>query len=103
MPRPRGAAALALVLLFLLLAPALTGCFRVTYQSGRPRGPVKVRHTHGFFLLGLVGEMHVRPEADCQGKGVARMASGVTAVDALLTIVTVGIYAPRTVVVTCAP
>ena len=79
------------------------GCFRVTYQSSVKRpGPVKVHHDFDFFLVGLIGEAHVRPDADCPGKGVARMASGLTVVDSLLTIITIGIYSPRTVVVTCA-
>jgi hypothetical protein len=81
----------------------VTGCFRVTYVSStRLPSEVKVRHTHDFWVLGLVGEAHLRPDADCAGRGVARMASGLTIVDSLLTIVTIGIYAPRTVVITCA-
>jgi hypothetical protein len=97
--RPERCASLLLIVLLLLGS----GCFRVTYRSAvRRPSEVKVTHRHAFWIVGLVGEMNVRPEADCQGRGVARMASGLTVVDSLLTIVTIGIYAPRTVVVTCA-
>jgi hypothetical protein len=97
----RERAALAAAALCIVLA--VPGCFRTTYRSSTLKpSPTKVTKEYDYFVLGLIGEHHVWPARECKGRGVARMASGLTAVDALLTVVTFGIYAPRTVVITCA-
>jgi hypothetical protein len=90
-------------LALLVVVALLGGCFRVTYRSPS-RTPADEHHAHrySFFVLGLIGHADVHPGADCPQTGVARIASGVTVADALLTFVTIGIYTPRSVVITCA-
>lgn len=95
MPRLRTAAAA------LCAAAALAGCHTVRYQTGRPASPRKVEQTHHFFLWGLVGKPVVDLDAACP-EGAARWSNHSTAGDWLASVVTLGLWSPRTVTIECA-
>lgn len=61
-----------------------------TYQRSLP-----------FFIGGLVGEKHVDAKIVCANRPVAQFQTENTFLDQLLLIVTLGIYAPRTVKIWC--
>ena len=89
----------------LLVAVALAttaACMNVTYVA-KSRQPSAVVHEQKltFFIGGLVGEQDIQAGQLCPG-GVARVHTKHTFVDALLTGITLGIYAPRTAEITCA-
>ncbi len=56
-----------------------------------------------FFLWGLVGEAHVNVDQICGSNVPKQLQAQHTFVDSFLTILTLGIYAPRTVKVWCGP
>ena len=64
-----------------------------------PRGHV-VESKHAYYLLGLVGKATVDASRVCN-EGVAAVESRSTTGQKLLTVLTIGVYAPRTVTVTC--
>jgi Bor protein len=80
----------------------LAGCHNVTYVA-KTRTPSEAVHEEkmNFFVVGLVGTHDVQAGDRCP-TGVARVKTTQTFVDVMLTIVTVGIYAPRTAQITCA-
>jgi len=88
---------LALVLLF-------AACSTVTI---RPKGTAKAgtdptwSSSESFFLWGLVGEHRIDVSKVCGNKGVKQMQAQDTFVDSLLTLLTIGIYSPRTAKVWC--
>ena len=85
----------------LVLGLAAAGCYRVAYETDLPAGgPVRTQ-TATFFLGGLIGETTVDLQALCPN-GVARWQNEASPVDTILTYVTVGIFTPRTITVTCA-
>lgn len=63
-----------------------------SYESSKP-----------FFLGGLVGEAHVDVDQICGSNVPKQLQAQHTFVDSLLTGLTLGIYAPRTVKVWCGP
>jgi hypothetical protein len=81
-----------------------TGCYSVTI---RPDGGFKVatqpsfEQRQDFYLWGLVGESHIDTQKVCSSKTPTQMQSQVTVVDALLGLVTLGIYSPETAKVWC--
>lgn len=93
--RPTAAALLAVALL-------ITGCHTIRYEAGRPASPRHVERKLHFFAWGLGGQpATVDLDALCP-EGAARWRSGSTAGDWFLSVVTLGLYTPRTVVVECA-
>jgi hypothetical protein len=81
----------------------LGGCYNVSYVSKtRMPSTKKIDHDLGFWLWGLVGVEHIDLQKDCGADGVAKIRSRNTFVDEVLTVITLGIYAPRTTTVTCA-
>ncbi len=81
-----------------------TGCYSVT---SRPQGGFKVagkptfEQRQDFYLWGLVGESHIDTAKVCANKQPVQMQSQVTPVDALLGLVTIGIYSPESAKVWC--
>jgi len=81
-----------------------TGCYNVTI---RPDGGFKMaskptfEQRQDFYLWGLVGESHIDTTRVCFKNGPAQMQSEMTVVDALLGIVTLGIYSPETAKIWC--
>jgi hypothetical protein len=88
----------------LLLAATLasSGCYRATFY----RDPsVSKGETHdewtNFYVFGLVGSEKVDVRPFCPGGDVAAVQTGGNFVTGLVSVVTIGIYTPRKVYVTC--
>lgn len=95
---------LKILLATTVLAASLVGCSTVTVQ---PKPIPKLVSTpnfeksKNFYLWGLVGHARVDVKAVCDGKDVKQMQSQQTFPDSLLTLITLGLYAPHTVKVWC--
>ncbi len=83
---------------------ALSGaCASVIYVAPNKTPSARVvDHDLTFWLWGLVGHEHVPVDQDCGAAGAAKIRARNTFVDGLLGGITLGIYQPRTVTVTCA-
>ena len=79
---------------------AFGACHRTTYTTTRPRGETKSVWTH-YYVLGLIGHAKIDAKKLCPN-GVARIVGYQNVGHILLTVVTIGIYAPRMIAVTCA-
>ena len=79
-----------------------TGCFKATFISDPSvvRGEMHDEWT-SFFVFGLVGTEHVDVREYCRG-AVAEVRTGANAGTVVVSVVTLGIYTPRKVYVTCA-
>lgn len=84
-------------------ALALTGCYKVQVMSNPSvvRG-VERSSWQNFFIFGLVGEARVDVRELCGGGQAATVETGMSFMNGLGSAVTFGLWAPRTVVVTCA-
>ena len=56
-----------------------------------------------FFFWGLAGEHSIDVKEVCGGRDAKQMQTQNTFVDGLLRVITLGIYAPRTAKIWCAP
>jgi len=94
----RGIATSALVASLLL---GTNGCYKATFINPA----VVPGETHeewtDFFIVGLVGKEEFDVREFCPGEA-AKVATGGNFLTDLVTVVTLGIYAPRKVYVTCA-
>lgn len=87
-----------LVLSFTLVV--VTGCYHQVVETGlTPTGPV-INRTAGVMFWGLAGA-EVDATAEC-ASGVAVVETQQTFLNGLLAVVTLGIYTPQTVSITCA-
>ena len=84
-----------------LAALALAGCHVVRYDTGRPASPRVVTVPVNFFVWGLIGDAVVDLDAACP-EGAARWQNQATLGDAVIDVITAGIWSPRTVTITCA-
>jgi hypothetical protein len=95
-----------------LIAAALTallfagGCYSTTYvNKAVPVSPVKadqkLEQKMDFFWWGLAGTAEINIGQVCGGRSAARINTQHTFVNALLGVVTLGIYVPRTAFITC--
>ena len=84
-----------------LAALALAGCHVVKYDTGLPAGPRVVKIPLNFYLWGLVGNRVVDLDTACPG-GAARWENRATPADAIIDVITAGIWSPRTVTIECA-
>jgi hypothetical protein len=87
----------------LLCALALGGCYKATFI----RDPQAVRGEEhdewtSFFIFGLVGEQTLDVHQFCPDGRVAEVQTGANFLTGLVSLVTIGIYTPRKVYVTCA-
>jgi len=89
-------------LLALVMCAVLgAGCYKVTYQNLLlPPNGVVHEGTSSFFILALVGDERIPAYVICPG-GVSRIETGLSFVDLLLTVVTIGIYTPRSYEIEC--
>ena len=71
------------------------------YNTDTPPGGLRHEENAHFFLWGLVGEKTVSLDAICP-QGVARWYNEASFLNGFLYVITLGIYAPRTIVVECA-
>lgn len=94
MPRHRSA------LLALLAAATLAGCHTVQYQTGRPASVRKVEQTYHFFFWGLKGKPVVDLDAACP-EGAAQWTNKSTVGDWFASVLTLGVWSPRTVIIEC--
>jgi hypothetical protein len=89
-----------------LLSAAIVACCGCYSVTSRPNGGFKVatpptyEQRQDFFLWGLVGESHINVREVCKGEPT-QIQSQKTFVDSLLTIVTLGIYAPESARLWC--
>lgn len=93
------------LLLFLLLAIFSTACQTVTIS---PKGKTirysstpQYQETQNFFLFGLIGESTVNLRSVCPGRAIKQMQTQKTFLNGFLTVITLGIYTPRTASVWC--
>ena len=84
-----------------LAALALAGCHVVRYDTGRPASPRVVTIPMNFFVWGLVGDQVVDLDAACP-EGAARWQNRATATNAIVDVLTIGLWSPRTVTIECA-
>src|SRR5688572_20035348 len=86
-----------------LLAIAATGCYKATFISN-PHVVRGADHNqwNSFFLWGLVGEETLDVRQFCSGGQVAQVRTGANVLTGLVSLVTIGIYAPRMAYVWCA-
>jgi hypothetical protein len=87
----------------LLCALALGGCYKATFirDPSVIRGAEHDKWSH-FFLWGLVGEETLDVHEFCPDGRIAEVQTQANFWNGLVRLVTIGIYAPRTVYVTCA-
>jgi hypothetical protein len=96
---------MAAVLTALLFAG---GCYSTTYViKAVPVSPVKVEQEKveqkvNFFWWGLAGTAEINVGQVCGGRSASRINTQHTFVNALLGVVTLGIYVPRTAFITCS-
>jgi hypothetical protein len=85
----------------LLCCALASGCYSVTYKNPAlpPNGVVHDGKTK-FYLLALVGNATVPLWQLCPG-GVSRLETGLSFGDLVLSVITIGIYTPRSYEVEC--
>ena len=89
------------VLALVMCAALGAGCYKVTYQNPLlPPNGVVHDGTSSFFILALVGDERIPAYQMCPG-GVSRIQTGQSFVDLLLTVITIGIYTPRSYEIEC--
>jgi hypothetical protein len=85
----------------LLCAALASGCFNVTYQNPTmPPNGIVHEGTSSFFLLALIGDERIPVYQMCPG-GVSSIETGLSFPDLVLTVITIGIYTPRSWEVMC--
>lgn len=82
-------------------AVSLSGCVTARYYTDSQPGGAHHEEGADFFLWGLVGEKEVNLDAICP-QGVSRWYNQATFLNGFLQFITLGIYAPRTIVVECS-
>ncbi len=89
------------VLLSAVLALGLSGCFQTTFVN--PGVPEGEEHDPwvSFFMFGLAGEADVDVRDFCPGE-VASVGVGQNGGTWIVSLLTLGIYTPRKVYITCA-
>lgn len=84
-----------------VIAAVLGGCFKVTYTNpSLPMNGQVVEQKGHFFLFGLIGDAEVPVYQMCP-TGVSQIQSGHGVGDIVLTILTLGLYAPRSYEMSC--
>lgn len=85
-----------------LLLFSLAGCYRASFYTD-PKLVRGLEHDEwtDFFIFGLVGKEEIDVRTFCEGKPIAEVKTGGNFATSLVTAITIGIYAPRKVYVTC--
>lgn len=79
-----------------------SGCYHAVVETGRPAGGTIVsRPWTPTYLWGLVAAPEINVASQCP-RGIAKVDTEMSFVNGLAALVTLGIYTPRTVTVTCA-
>ena len=81
----------------------LVGCYKATFYQN-PNAVAGARHERwsAFFIYGLVGSQHFDVRDFCGQDAVAEVRTGANFATGLVSIVTIGIYTPHKVYITCA-
>jgi len=82
------------------IAVAATGCYRATFVEPRTAAGVEHDEWTDFFIFGLVGDEE-RAVSDYCGGPAARVRTGSNFATGLVSAITLGIYTPHKVYVTC--
>lgn len=86
----------------LLCAVLSNGCFHQVVQTGKPPGKIVVEHWFvSTWAWGLIPAKPIDVRRECPG-GVATIMTEQSLVNTIITVLTIGIYVPRHVRVTCA-
>lgn len=86
----------------LVVTALLAGCYHQVVQTGRAPGPVVVSHPWtATWLWGLVPAEEINVTSQCPS-GVATVETQQSFLNGLVGGLTLGIYTPRDVKVTCA-
>ena len=83
-----------------LTAFLVTGCYHQVVHTGATPANAVVKKTAGIFFFGLT-HAEIDATADCPS-GVAIIETQQTFLNGLVGVLTLGIYTPRTVTITCA-
>lgn len=87
-----------------ILTAALTACSSVTIHpeaSQKLASPPSHEESKGFYFWGLEGEHRVNVAEICGNNSVSQMQSQATFRDVLMSVITLGVYAPHTVKIWC--
>jgi hypothetical protein len=96
-----GGAVVRKVLPVLAVALVLSGCYHATVHTGRPSAAQRdSKWAHGF-LWGLVPPSPVNATQSCPG-GASMVETQLSVPNQLVSWITLGIYSPMTITVTCA-
>jgi hypothetical protein len=88
------------LLLIAAASVAMSGCYKATFVQPKTAAGVERDEWTDFFVFGLVGEEQRDIGMYCEGP-VARVRTGGNFATGLVSFVTIGIYTPRKVYVTC--
>jgi Bor protein len=92
------------MLLIVCAAMVLSACGSVTIRTDHQSESSKPPHyqkSYNYWWWGLKGEYDINVREICAGKAVEQMQSVASFSDAALTLLTIGIYAPRSARVWC--
>lgn len=81
----------------------LAGCYKATFYQN-PNAVAGARHERWstFFIFGLVGNERFDVRDFCGPESIAEVRTGGNFATGLVSLVTIGIYTPRKVYITCA-
>ena len=91
-------------IVLIILALHLCACAAITVtERGDPDFLYRPHYekSHAFFLWGVVGEHRINTQRICGARPVVQMQSKFEPTDMLYTVLTLGIYMPRTAKVWC--
>jgi hypothetical protein len=88
--------------LALLLLLGLAGCYRASFYTD-PKLVRGLEHDQwtDFFIFGLVGTEEIDVRSFCEGKPIAEVKTGANFATSFVSAITIGIYTPHKVYVTC--
>jgi hypothetical protein len=92
----------SLKLAILALCLGASGCYHQVVRTGAPPGTVVIdRPWTATYLFGLIPASAINTAAECPS-GIAIVETQQTFVNGLVGVLTLGIYTPQTVQITCA-
>lgn len=101
-PRSRRPGALARSCAFAAAIVLLPGCFNYHYRNTTQVPGDAHERWASFFLFGLVGDLEIDTRDFCEQREVADITTGSNGLTWLATFFTMGIYAPKRVIVRCS-
>jgi hypothetical protein len=87
----------------LLLALTLPGCFKATFEDARSPEPAETSVAYrSYYLVGVVGSGEVDVRDYCRSGRARRVRTESNFGTMVISVLTLGIYTPRVVTITCA-